>query len=340
MDEVRPGSLVDEQALEVLHTSVACTKQPKVVVIACGGAGTNILRKAQEIRRKYHEDIPYHVVDCSQADLLTQLPCPTTIHKIGELGSGKNRELNRGAIEKYIRIKEKELIGLCGDITILLFSSAGGSGAVIAELLTEKLLQDPAKAVVHVTVFSDISKQDCMNTISSLKAMSQITKNDSCYVPVIPFYNPSNINGVHAYKDIEAVNAVAATKVTCLIDLMTNHQIAALDINDKVTALRPCRFKGSVSPNGHWQMDIGCSRNEIDMERGSEIHTILLSGYEPSEIDLLPNTFYPAKGGALKMVAVIGYPLESKMLLALKKAKERHDASRPNDSSVSVDEIF
>lgn len=174
--------------------------QPKgrVVVYACGGAAINIARQLNNvaINKAVSADFEIVMVDTSRSNL-SSVPDNIDCYLVEGLdGSGKVRSENSGEITKHIKqiLQDHKP----GDANIILSSGAGGSGSVIAPLLTSRLLELKIPAIV-LMVGSTSSKLEAENTLKTMKSYEAIAAKHTA--PVIMSYLQNSDNLPRAEVD-------------------------------------------------------------------------------------------------------------------------------------------
>ncbi len=153
-------------------------------VIACGGAGTNILAEFSKIGVTdlpgFARVIPCYV-DTSMSNLRNkQIPDENLYLFEGIDGSGKVRSQNYDDISK--KTKEILLKFKPTPINIILHSASGGSGGIIGSVLVSEL-KARGHQVIVVLIGSTDTRIEIENTIKTLKSYESISeKRDSSVV--------------------------------------------------------------------------------------------------------------------------------------------------------------
>lgn len=223
-------------------------------IIACGGAGINILRKYWE---SYGGDCKYAspnrvrqvAIDTSTSNLakaeFPHRPAGTDLEDgcieveefvIGENGAGKNR----ASILKDIQYKldKSKVYDTFGDINIFIFSMSGGSGSVIAPLLIREAGKR-GKRIIAIGIVDACSETDCFNSINTIRTLESFAKSEKIYIPSLIF---SNIN-VGRIK----VNMSIISRLNQLEGLFVTPEIAEVDFTDKMNFLSPVGIVPSIS---------------------------------------------------------------------------------------------
>lgn len=187
-----------------------------VRIYGCGGTGVNVLRRYRESKNLDADNIrsteQFTYIDTGIANLLNADTAETYIVKAldpnQEDGAGKNR----AAWAKAIKAGLPELLlqHSAGDLNIVLFGTAGGSGSVIGPLLLEQLLADGATAV-GVVIGSHDSLKATINTINTLQgletAVSRLNR------PVVIYYQENDPLRTHGENDILPQFVMAALSI-------------------------------------------------------------------------------------------------------------------------------
>jgi hypothetical protein len=198
----------------------------KVTIAACGGCGMNLGR-----------------IFAGERDSVTLLNFDTSttngrkgeqIYVFGEgAGSGSLRSENAREIERKITSLSKEEMGGDGDVAVVIYSLAGGSGSVIGPLLTREYARQFNMRVICVVVADSSSATGAKNTLNTLKTLTQISTNMDLYIPLIMLSNDQP--GGRSAADREAT-----TILTDLIDLLTT-PVYEVDRNDRMNWVNPSK---------------------------------------------------------------------------------------------------
>ena len=155
-----------------------------ISIYACGGAGINICKKfeGEETQPGFAGIIPFYI-DTSKSNIDLNLPEDNVYHIKNLDGSGKYRRENHTAIAdcvKDILLKHKP-----GDYSIIVSSTSGGSGNIIAGTLLNELIKR-GSIVIILAVGSRSSRIEIDNTIKTIKSYAAISKNNNA--PVALYY--------------------------------------------------------------------------------------------------------------------------------------------------------
>jgi hypothetical protein len=205
---------------KVVKKTESTSTIPTVSIIGCGGFGVNILRKNIS---SFGDKVKVRILDTSVSNFTDEF-CETTI--IAGEGSGQIRKAHVDEINKYIASKGFETEP--SDINILLFSMNGGTGSVIAPLITKELRR-LNKVVIAICVTELTSQLAADNTFKTLKSIENICRTDNIYLPTMIFDNSVMRSKVDA-----AVMHRLSLLLKCLVV-----DIEELDKSDKINWLRP-----------------------------------------------------------------------------------------------------
>lgn len=300
------------------------TKQPTVSIIGCGGCGTNIVKKFVLTNQKFDVPISVSVIDTSMSNT-QQLPTAVKVHGIGNLGSGKDRSKNVDAITKYLDT-HKSFVSEATDITILVFSMAGGSGSVIAPLLAHRLMRHSNRAVVLIGVVDSSSKRDCINTINTIKTFSKFAIENKYYLPLMLF---SNIEVGRV-----AVDRSIVTRLSNLVEMLTDKSITEIDFTDKINYLRPTNIE---CPPGCYLLSVTATSPEdgvdlpgemgVELEEGDMVHVCLVVNDSGKVPRILTNVTYVGLSDTKKFFSTIGTAIPVEIVNDLKETAERYTRS-------------
>lgn len=188
-----------------LYPVVPANVPPSVNIIACGGAGINMLRLAlPEIAGR----VTYTRLDTSNANL--QAGEAATI--IGGGGSGLVRNLNADVAVRTIAGLSDDALNLA-DVNIVMCSLSGGSGSVIGPLIVGDIASRRKRMVILLTIASTQSERHTINTLNTLQSLRKIADNSKLYLPTTIFNN-----GISGQK---AVDQAFVYKLSRLVDLLT-----------------------------------------------------------------------------------------------------------------------
>lgn len=314
VDDLETGTQLPEMhELEV--------KQPTLNIVGAGGCGTNLIKALLMSRAKFDTGLKLTVIDTSHSNA-SQLPKQVEVHSIGDLGSGKDRAKNVGAITKYLDNHKNFVTEAC-DITIILFSMAGGSGSVIAPLLAHRLMRHSNRAVILVGVADASSRRDCLNTILTIKTLSKFAVDNKYYLPLMLF---SNIEAGRV-----AVNKTIATRLVEMVDLLTNKSITEIDYTDKLNYLRPTNIG---CPEGCYLLSVTASEPEAaqdlpgemntNLDEGDMVHACLVVNDTGKCPRILTNVTYTGLADNKKFFSTIGAPIPQDIVNELNETAERY----------------
>jgi len=208
-------------------TDIVRNVNGKVRIYACGGAGTNI-GSMLEIHRSQEEigfaeiDIVY--VDTSKSNLKDHIN-KTNAYILEDLdGSGKIRSENHDEINNRIRAILQQFKP--ADLNIVVGSAAGGSGSVIAPLLTKELLSTGIPCVV-LTIGSADTRLDAQNTLKTIKSYESISK--ILGVPVVMSYVQNSNTTSRSEADNILFNVVMSLT---LLFSRQHHELDSRDLHN------------------------------------------------------------------------------------------------------------
>ena len=243
----------------------------KVKVYACGGCGSNI---AKELWRPMGDTDPGFAevsvvfIDTSRSNLL-KLPeemQDSFFHIRGGLsntakdGSGMVRDTNyqpiKAAIPEILHDHEP------GTVNIVIHSTSGGSGAVIAGVLVSELLSMNQNVVV-LMVGSVGCEKEIHNTIQTVKSYQSIATTRK--MPVIAKYVE---NGVSSMEENDAAIKVSVLMLAALFS-GTNHGIDTQDLSSFLNYTRVCKHQPALAS---LEINIG---TELKESKGQAIPTVI-----------------------------------------------------------------
>ncbi len=319
-------SELEETTVDEIHEIEV--KQPTIHVVGAGGCGTNLIKGLLQTNVKFDSNIKLTTIDTSKSNA-GQLPKQIEVHSIGDLGSGKDRAKNVTAITKYLD-NHKNFVTQASDITLILFSMAGGSGSVIAPLLAHRLMRNSTRAVILVGVADSSSKRDCINTINTIKTLSKFATDNKYYLPLMLF---SNIEVGRV-----AVNKTVIARLIELVDMLTNRSITEVDYTDKLNYLRPTQVG---CPEGCYLLSISATEPEmvtdlpgemdIVFDEGDMVHACLVVNDTGKTPRILTSVTYTGLSDNKKFFSTIGTPIPQEIVNELNETAERYTR---NDVSV------
>jgi hypothetical protein len=208
--------------LEIKQKEIVMEKKPMTwKFIGCGGFGSNMVSELT--------DTDIEVIDTSDSNTFsgkfTKIP--------GCNGSGKFRPENIDNISSFITkyVNENEF----SDMSIVVFSLAGGSGSVIGPLLLKEIYRQKKLAIV-VCVSSVDSNIDAKNSLNTLKTLENIA-GDNIYIPTMIFDN------VKGRKNVDE----DVVKTLKTIDKMFATDAHEMDVMDKRHFFSPNKLIPSIT---------------------------------------------------------------------------------------------
>lgn len=211
----------------------------RVRLYAAGGCGINIGSQMEKNRNTCEVgfaslDIVY--IDTSKSNLNPSID-PQNCYLIDGLdGSGKIRSENHQEISERIRAILHQFKP--ADLNIVLSSAAGGSGSVIAPLLTSELLESEAPTIV-LAVGSADTRLECENTLKTIKSYEAIARMRSAPVTMAYVQNSQTTSRVEA----DAV-LISMTMALCALFSRENKEMDSRDLFNwlrfhRVTSFEP-----------------------------------------------------------------------------------------------------
>lgn len=221
-----------------------------MTIYACGGCGVNIVKKFEKHRKDpasaHHDDddvfartVPYYI-DTAKSNLtgMDAKVLEDFTYIIPNVdGSGKVRTQNSEAIvERTLEIINRFKPG---DISIVVSSTSGGSGSVLAPSIVSELL-NRGNNVIVCAVGSIDSKIELENSIKTFKTYENISKIRK--VPVVMIYrNNGEAEGGRSEVDAEIYQEIV--KLAALFS-RRNREMDTKDLHNwlhynKVTSFQP-----------------------------------------------------------------------------------------------------
>lgn len=185
---------------ELIHT-----KTRSLRMVAFGGTAINILRAYRENQPKVTDrlaDESYSYIDTSIANLAKVSKSDAYLLPKTD-GSGGDRSKNALAFKKAIPDFNQK--NPPGDVTIVIFSAAGGSGSAGGPQYVESLLAQ-SKTVVAIIIGSHNSKKRSANTIGTVAGLEGIVKRTNR--PLIIFYRENDLTKTHSVNNLEPLFAL------------------------------------------------------------------------------------------------------------------------------------
>lgn len=210
-------------------------KNATMTIYACGGAGVNIVKKFEKHRKDPsstpHEDdevfartVPIYI-DTSRSNMTAEIPADFTYILEGLDGSGKVRKENAEVItECTLDILHRHKPG---DISVVVSSTSGGSGSVLAPSIVSELL-DRGHNVIVCAVGSDDSRIELENTAKTLKSYEAISKMRK--TPVIMIYR-SNSEAEGGRGEVDAEMYQEIVKLAALFS-RRNRELDTKDLHN------------------------------------------------------------------------------------------------------------
>jgi hypothetical protein len=211
-----------------MSNSANITPVGKIRVYAAGGCGMNIglllekYRNTNVARESGFGELDIVYIDTSKSNLRNAIKDEHCYILEGMDGSGKVRSENHETINERIRAIMQEFKP--ADLNIIISSAGGGSGSVIAPLLTSELLANQIPTVV-ITVGSADTILDAENTLKTIKSYESIARLRKA--PVIMSYIQNAEHRKQAQSNEIAVSTVMAL---CILFSRQNHGLDSRDL--------------------------------------------------------------------------------------------------------------
>lgn len=206
----------------------------KMKIYAAGGTGTNLGK--QLINRGIDADIVF--IDTSDSNGITDLHEDSYFLYPNMDGSGMVQSANDKEIAKHIpKIMNTHPPG---DINIVLFGTAGGSGSVIGPRVMSYLLDRGDLAIAPI-VTSFHSTRHAKNTVNTLRTLYKLSAKNNTPVIILP---ESNGNNDHRNKPTVDANLLHYIESLRYMTSGNNPRLDSSDVGswlryDKVTDARP-----------------------------------------------------------------------------------------------------
>ena len=210
--------------------------RPSVKILACGGAGINIINSCTL------PDDTFTLMDTSHANVKDDQEVISLSRK--NEGGGKIRSINATEIDENIYA----LNDIYYDINILLYSTSGASGSVIGPLLN-KYINSHGKKVVNCIVISDDSEKEIQNTLNTIKSLDSIAKRENIFMPIILFHNTNK----YTQKELNLAIMSQITDIynffsTSVLEIDKTDRLNFLSDDENGCGLRPMNLT-RTSPN-------------------------------------------------------------------------------------------
>lgn len=196
---------------------------------ACGGTGINLLRSHREAVVLKDElgvaDELFSFIDTSFANL-HNVEREETFTLKGVDGSGSDRPKNAAAIKKAL--PEIMLANPAGDMNVVIFSSAGGTGSVAGPIILEELLRQD-KSVLAIVIGSHTTVKRTTNTIGTLTGLEKTS--EAVGRPIVMFYYENDLTKSDADNNIKPNFVLGSLGTLC------SGQNKAMDSSDIANAL-------------------------------------------------------------------------------------------------------
>lgn len=213
----------------------------KVRIYACGGCGLNNGQHFEQFRGANDVgfaqlDIVY--VDTSKSNLRASINPEHCYMLEGLDGSGKIRKENHAEISAQIKAIMQKFKPV--DLNIVISSAAGGSGSVIAPLLTSELIANEHPTVV-ISIGSADTRLDCENTLKTIKSYEAISQMRKTAIAMAYIQNSQTTSRTNA--DEEARQMIMAL---CVLFSRENQELDSKDLFNFLRFERVTTFQPSL----------------------------------------------------------------------------------------------
>lgn len=213
-----------------------------VNLICCGGGGTNMgyrLERLRGIEEPGFANLSIAYVDTSRSNLRKDIPSERCYIVEGMDGSGQLRNENDKEIAKRTAAILQRFKP--ADLTIVISTGAGGSGSVIAPLLTRELLNREAPTIV-ILVGGRETRRAAINTLNTIKSYAKIS--DSAAKPIIISYieNSPSLSPAMIDKIIEGLVSTLLAAYS-----RENHALDSRDLFNWINFHRSTTFNAQLA---------------------------------------------------------------------------------------------
>ncbi len=291
-------------------------------VIGCGGAGINSLNRI--VDQFQHESLDVLTIDTSESNHVAETI--TEKYTVGnKLGSGKDRSKNSEALIACI----PKLATIDSDVTIIISSSSGGSGNVIANLVLSTLLR-ANKRVVFVMICHTNTLTNAENTRKAFKSLQSIC-GTKYQVPCFIFDNKAGR---------AKVDECLVSDMVLLLKLLS-HDYAELDDADKLRFLTP----NVIGPNSMGiYSDTGLkssgkmdeSENQLVLPDGAIIPSVISVNKTGDSEEFVSLEDAVGVDPKFKCVGISGIPISPKYLTYLGERVEALSRMKVQNTQMSV----
>lgn len=329
------------------------TKTPVINIYALGGCGINILDKLYD-QHLLVDDTKSDKVNPEEYNMPTPYALDTSLSNlekvnenifgedkerrmlISDIGAGKDRSSLQHEIQKYI--DRHKVTDTAKDINILIFSLSGGSGSVIGPMLAYEFAKR-GKAVIIVGVIDVGSRQDCTNSIDTMKELDATARKYGQYYPLMLFNNV----GVGRRK----VNAAAVQRILEALAIFSDSSIEELDYSDRMRFLRPTKENGApgmyllgVSAKGASEKDQLEGEVGVCLQGGDALHAYIAINQDGLGVDLLANVGYIGiVNEEREYFAAVGVPIPNNIFQLLKDNAERFERNEAAKTSAILESL-
>jgi len=249
-------------------------------IYACGGAGVNIAKQLQvltKVESDYISDIDTCYIDTSKSNMDSTISDDSVFLFEGLDGSGKVRSDNYEVISQNALKILKEFPS--GDFNIVISSASGGSGSVIAPVITNQLLKADKLVVVILIGVTD-SKIDLDNTIKTIKSYAGVSASNEKPICMSYFENSSEV----PRKQIDA----SIVSVVGAMSILLSGMNEGLDSRDLYNFLNFNRVTSYGPQLATLTVHTGSFPQQIETDSVISVSSIAVSGSEV-KLPLVPD---------------------------------------------------
>ena len=219
-----------------------------ISIYAAGGCGVNVGKLIKDL------DVNITFVDTSLSNLKS-VNSPNVFLVEGMDGAGKNRAV---AYDNFKDISEDVLLKHppSEQLNVVICSLSGGSGSVLAPMITKELLSRDCSVIV-VAIDSKHSVIEMSNTLKTLKTFKSIA--DKASKPVSLFHIENSNRGEADRQAIHFVNLLSLLTDKKVTEEFDNSDLKSFLYFDKVTDNAPTLSILEVVANDKTPMEKGTS---------------------------------------------------------------------------------
>jgi hypothetical protein len=272
--------------------SIEKTTKGNVMVYACGGGGMNIGSLLEGHRGNSEvgfANLNISYVDTSLSNMRNTIKAENCFILEGVDGSGQVRKENHEQIANNIKAILHKFKP--ADLNIVISTASGGSGSVIAPLITSELLANDYPTIV-ITIGSTDTRlfaENTLNTIKSYEGISRMRKK-----PIVAFYAENGKTASRTQVDNEVCQTVISL---CMLYSRENREMDTKDLfnwlhYDKTTSF-PAQLSSLIVFKENTNADVGNVISVATLASANSI-TNYASMPEYQCVGYLPETITPS----------------------------------------------